>query len=38
MISRLRREGFTLGAEIDLGHKKAQLTFLERDRFEGAEG
>ncbi|MEU4159837.1 GNAT family N-acetyltransferase [Actinoplanes sp. NPDC026670] len=38
MISRLQREGFTLGAEIDLGHKKAQLTFLERDRFEGAEG
>jgi penicillin amidase len=30
MISRLRREGFTLGPEIDLGHKKARLTFLER--------
>ncbi|MEU8656656.1 GNAT family N-acetyltransferase [Actinoplanes philippinensis] len=38
MISRLQREGFTLGPEIDLGHKKAQLTFLERVRFEGAAG
>ncbi|MFC4068160.1 GNAT family N-acetyltransferase [Actinoplanes subglobosus] len=38
MISRLRREGFTLGPEIDLGHKKAQLTFLERVRFEDVKG
>ncbi|MEV6298931.1 GNAT family N-acetyltransferase [Actinoplanes sp. NPDC051861] len=30
MISRLQREGYRLGAQIDLGHKKAQLTFLER--------
>jgi penicillin amidase len=36
MISRLRREGFDLGPEIDLGHKKAQLTFLDRLRFPGA--
>ncbi|GIF05551.1 hypothetical protein Asi03nite_30890 [Actinoplanes siamensis] len=36
MISRLQREGFTLGPEIDLGHKRAQLTFLDRVRFEAA--
>jgi penicillin amidase len=38
MISRLQREGFTLGPEIDLGHKTARLTFLDRLRFEAAEG
>ena len=36
MISRLRREGWTLGAEIDLGHKRARLAFLDRSRFEAA--
>jgi penicillin amidase len=36
MINRLRRLGFTLGPEIDLGHKKAQLTFLDRARFESS--
>ncbi|GLY04600.1 GNAT family N-acetyltransferase [Actinoplanes sp. NBRC 101535] len=30
MIGRLRREGFTLGPEIDLDHKRARLTFLDR--------
>ncbi|WP_229069450.1 GNAT family N-acetyltransferase [Actinoplanes sp. DH11] len=34
MITRLRREGFNLGPEIDLGHKTARLTFLDRSRFE----
>jgi penicillin amidase len=34
MISRLQREGYVLGDQIDLGHKKAQLTFLDRSRFE----
>ncbi|MEU4426550.1 GNAT family N-acetyltransferase [Actinoplanes sp. NPDC024001] len=34
MITRLRREGYTLGDQIDLGHKRAQLTFLERRHFE----
>ncbi|MFF0376115.1 GNAT family N-acetyltransferase [Actinoplanes missouriensis] len=33
MIARLQREGFTLGPEIDLGHKTAQLTFLTRAAF-----
>jgi hypothetical protein len=33
MITRLQREGFTLGPEIDMTHKKAQLTFLPRSRF-----
>ncbi|WP_203796466.1 GNAT family N-acetyltransferase [Actinoplanes couchii] len=36
MITRLQREGFTLGPIIDLGHKRAQLTFLDRHRFEGS--
>ncbi|WP_373688087.1 GNAT family N-acetyltransferase [Actinoplanes aureus] len=34
MITRLQREGYTLGEQIDLGHKQAQLTFLDRSRFE----
>nr|WP_307833843.1 GNAT family N-acetyltransferase [Actinoplanes italicus] len=38
MIARLEREGFTLGPEIDLGHKRARLTFLDRVRFETTEG
>ncbi|HWS39439.1 MAG TPA: GNAT family N-acetyltransferase, partial [Actinoplanes sp.] len=35
MITRLQRSGFTLGPIIDLGHKQARLTFLDRCRFEG---
>jgi hypothetical protein len=34
MITRLRREGFTLGPQVDMGHKEAQLTFLDRRTFE----
>ncbi|SDT78309.1 GNAT family N-acetyltransferase [Actinoplanes derwentensis] len=34
MITRLQREGFTLGPIIDMGHKQARLTFLDRSRFE----
>ncbi|MEV6342296.1 GNAT family N-acetyltransferase [Actinoplanes sp. NPDC051851] len=34
MIARLQRHGFTLGEEIDLGHKTARLTFLTRADFE----
>jgi penicillin amidase len=30
MINRLRREGYTLGDEIDLGPKRARLAFLTR--------
>ncbi|WP_433834107.1 GNAT family N-acetyltransferase [Actinoplanes sp. CA-015351] len=33
MITRLQRHGFTLGDEIDLGHKRAQLTLLTRATF-----
>jgi len=32
-IRRLQRHGFDLGPEIDLGHKRARLTFLSRARF-----
>jgi penicillin amidase len=35
MIARLVRTGYTLGPEIDLGHKKARLTFLDRAAFLG---
>ncbi|WP_127554072.1 GNAT family N-acetyltransferase [Actinoplanes sp. OR16] len=37
MITRLRREGFELGPEIELPHKKAQLTFLPRAAFPPAQ-
>jgi Acetyltransferase (GNAT) domain len=34
-IRRLTRHGFTLGPEIDLGHKRARLAFLTRDQHPG---
>lgn len=33
-IRRFEREGFSLGPQIDLGHKRARLVFLTRERFE----
>jgi RimJ/RimL family protein N-acetyltransferase len=33
-VRRLERQGFALGPEIDLGHKRARLAFLTRERFE----
>ncbi|WP_433307674.1 GNAT family N-acetyltransferase [Actinoplanes sp. CA-030573] len=35
-VRRLERHGFTLGPEIDLGHKRARLTFLTRAGFAAA--
>jgi penicillin amidase len=35
-VDRMRRQGFVLGPEIDLGHKRARLAFLTRERFEPA--
>lgn len=35
-VALMTRLGFTLGPVIDLGHKRAQLAFLGRERFEAA--
>ncbi|GAB4000816.1 hypothetical protein GCM10029992_34110 [Glycomyces albus] len=32
--ARMRRIGFTLGPQIDLPHKRAQLAFLRREDWE----
>ncbi|AEV87883.1 siderophore biosynthesis protein [Actinoplanes sp. SE50] len=32
-VTRMRRHGFEPGPEIDLGHKRARLAFLTRDRW-----
>jgi penicillin amidase len=37
-IHRLQRHGFEPGPEIDLGHKRARLTFLTRSRFSSPGG
>ncbi|GIF10194.1 GNAT family N-acetyltransferase [Actinoplanes teichomyceticus] len=33
-VARMRRQGFELGPEIDLGYKRARLAFLTRARWE----
>jgi len=37
-IHRLQRHGFEPGPVIDLGHKRARLTFLTRSRFSSPGG
>ncbi|GIE84359.1 GNAT family N-acetyltransferase [Actinoplanes regularis] len=33
-VARMERQGFVLGPEIDLGHKRARLSYLARSRWE----